>query len=75
MQTIFPLSTGGGLSITTAMYYPPFSDNYDGVGVTPNIEVELSGDAASKSLYKLTDEEDTQLCAAVKALSENAASD
>lgn len=68
MQTIYPLYSGGGLSLTTAMYYPPFSDNYDGIGVIPHIEVELSKEAASKSLYKLTDEEDNQLAAAVEAL-------
>lgn len=68
MQTIYRLETGGGLSLTTAMYNPPFSDNYDGIGVEPHIEVELTEEAASKNLYKLTDEEDNQLAAAVEAL-------
>lgn len=65
MQTMYPLSNGGCLSLTTALYCPPFSENYDGVGVKPDIEAELSGEAAEKNLYKLTDEEDSQLAAAV----------
>ena len=65
MQTIFPLSNGGCLSMTTAMYLPPFSDNYNEIGVKPDVEVELSEEAAKKNIYKLTDEEDNQLAAAV----------
>lgn len=61
MQTMFPLSNGGCLSLTSALYCPPFSDNYNGIGVKPDVESELTGDAATKNLYKLTDEEDTQL--------------
>ena len=71
MQSIIPLSYGGGMKLTTALYYPPFSDNFDGVGVEPDIEVEMEGDAAKKSIYKLTDTEDTQLQAAIATLTEN----
>lgn len=65
MQSMYPLANGGCISLTTALYCPPFSDNYDGIGVTPDVEVELTGEAASKNIYKLTDEEDSQLSAAV----------
>ena len=65
MQSIFPLQSGGALSLTTALYYPPFSDNYDEIGITPDVVVELEGEAAEKNIYKLTDEEDSQLKAAV----------
>lgn len=65
MQTIYKLQSGGALSLTSALYYPPFSDNYDNIGITPDVEVELEGEAANKNIYKLTDEEDTQLAAAV----------
>lgn len=67
MQTIYPLQSGGALSLTSALYYPPFSDNYDEIGIIPDVEVELEGEAAEKSLYKLTDEEDAQLTAAVES--------
>lgn len=70
MQSILPLKDGGGVKLTTALYYPPFSDNFDGVGVEPDIEVEMEGDAAKKSLYVIGDTEDTQLQAAIAAISD-----
>ena len=70
MQSMYPLKNGGCIKLTSALYYPPFSDNYDGVGIKPDVEVTLSEEASKKSVYKLTDEEDDQLKAAVKALTE-----
>ena len=70
MQSMFPLKNGGCIKLTSALYYPPFSDNYDGVGIKPDVEVSLSEEASKKSIYKLTDEEDDQLTAAVKALAD-----
>jgi len=68
MQTTIPLSGGtGAVSVTFRMYNPPFSDNYHGIGIVPDIEVVLESD---KNLYKITDAEDNQLQAAVKALNE-----
>ena len=70
MQSIIPLSFGGGVKLTTALYYPPFSENFDGVGVEPDLEVKMEGEAAKKNLYKLTDTEDTQLQTAIAALAD-----
>jgi len=70
MQSIFPLQSGGALSLTTALYYPPFSENYNEIGITPDVVVELEGEAAEKNIYKLTDEEDTQLKAAVASFAD-----
>lgn len=67
MQTLYPMKNGGCISLTTALYCPPFSDNYNEIGVKPDIESELSEEAAQKNIYKLTDEEDTQLSDAVKS--------
>lgn len=64
-QDIFPLSNGGYLKLTTFLYSPPYSGNYDGVGVIPDVEVYIEGDAASKNILMLTEDEDTQLSAAV----------
>ena len=48
------------------MYYsPPFSENYHGVGITPEIEVTVPEDTV---IPYLTDENDTQLAAAVDHL-------
>lgn len=64
-QDIFPLSNGGYLKLTTFLYSPPYSGNYDGVGVIPDIEVKLEGDAALKNILMLTENEDIQLQTAV----------
>ena len=68
MQTVRQLSDGSAISVTYRYYCPPFSDNYDGVGVTPDIVVELDEALKEKNIYKITDEEDNQLRAAVEAL-------
>ncbi len=66
MQTILPLINGSALRITYRMYKPPFSDNYDGVGIKPHIDIDMAEDVRDISLYKLTDDNDTQLIAAVQ---------
>ena len=68
MQTLYSMKNGGCISLTSALYCPPFSDNYNEIGITPDIVSELSEEAAKKNIYKLTDEEDTQLADAVKSL-------
>ena len=64
MQTTVPLSDNSAVSITYRMYSPPFSENYHGVGIVPDVEVELDEALLSKNIYKITDEEDNQLAAA-----------
>ncbi len=65
MQTLFTLPNGDTLKLTTSTYSPPFSENYNGIGVIPDIEVSLPED---KQYYMLSEEEDTQLQAAIAAL-------
>lgn len=64
MQTTVPLSDNSAVSITYRMYSPPFSENYHGVGIVPDVEVELDESLLTKNIYKITDEEDNQLAAA-----------
>lgn len=64
MQTTVPLSDESAVSVTYRMYNPPFSENYHGVGIVPDVEVELDEALQSKNIYKITDEEDNQLAAA-----------
>ncbi len=71
MQTTIPLRSGGAVSVTYRMYNPPFSENYHGVGIEPDIVVELDESLANKNIYKITDEEDNQLQAAIRALNGN----
>lgn len=74
MQTIIPLSGsrlysgGGAVKMTSAYYNPPFSDNYNGIGITPDVTVTLDEALANKNIYRITDEEDNQLQTAIAQL-------
>ena len=65
MQKIIPLNDGTALDVSVAYFYPPRSDNFEGKGVQPDIQVDLSQDKQSR-FYSLTDDQDDQLQAAVK---------
>ncbi len=67
MQTTYELETGGGVKFTTHKYLPPYSESYDGIGITPNVVEDLDEALKNKSIFLLTDEEDNQLAAAVQA--------
>ena len=66
MQTVVSLPDGSGLSISYRMYNPPYSDNYEGIGVIPDIELPLKDELLEKNFYKITDDEDNQLQTAIK---------
>lgn len=65
MQTIVRLADNSAMRVTYKMYSPPFSDNYNGIGVTPDFIVELMQEAAKQNLYTLKDTEDNQLQEAI----------
>ena len=71
MQSIIPLIDGSALRITCKMYKPPFSEGYDGVGVVPDIDVDLAEEHKNINLNKLTDDIDTQLIRAIEYLNGN----
>lgn len=64
-QTIFGLKSGGAIKLTTSMYTSALTENYDGIGLYPDIETELSDDAKQVNLIKLAEAEDAQLLAAI----------
>lgn len=76
MQSIVSLESfmlPGAMKLTTAFYYPPLSDNYHGVGISPDkgYEVKLSDEADQVNVYSLLDsnqELDNQLSVALSAL-------
>ena len=68
MQKMFKLTDGSAISMTIAYYLPPYSENYHGAGVTPDILCEVSDDLAGININKFTDDNDNQLRAAVAAL-------
>lgn len=68
VQTVIGLADGTGVGISYRLYCPPFSDNFEGVGIAPDVEVTLDESLAGKNIYKITDSEDNQLQKAVEIL-------
>lgn len=68
MQSIIQLPDGAGLSLTTNFYNPPSDVNYDGIGIEPDIKIELDESLKNKSIHKISDEEDNQLAKAYDAV-------
>jgi carboxyl-terminal processing protease len=67
-QSVHSLSNGGIITITSFFYNPPFGENYDGVGIYPDIEVELPDEYKNKNIFTIPQESDTQLQAAISKL-------
>ena len=66
IQTIFTLTDGSGIKLTTNEYYTPKHNSINKVGITPDVEVKLP---EGKSLYTIeNDSEDTQLQKALELL-------
>ena len=63
VQSIVPLSDGGGIRITVSKYYLPSGESISEVGVSPDIFVEEEGEN-----FKLDSPSDNQLSYAVKLL-------
>ena len=68
VQSILALPDGDALSYSYKLYSPPYSDNYEGVGITPDIVIEQEPDVAGINIYKLSETEDTQLRSAIEEL-------
>ena len=71
MQSVLSLPTGGALKYTTNYFNSTETPNFDGVGITPEIYVELSEENSGKSYFEISDEEDNQLMSAYEALKNN----
>ena len=67
MQSLYTLDDGSGVRISTYYYNPPCGINYEGIGITPDIEFEMPEELAER-FYQLTPEEDVQLQAAITAV-------
>ncbi|MSP06289.1 MAG: S41 family peptidase [Candidatus Fonsibacter sp.] len=64
VQSIMPLSNGGGLRLTTAKYYLPSGETIEEIGVQPDIKIEQQ-----KDNFKINDPtNDNQLIYALKLL-------
>ncbi len=66
VQSILDLQDGTALKLTTAKYYTPNGNNIHGVGITPDVEIDLPEELKTK--VSLTVEEDVQLQKAMEIL-------
>ena len=66
VQSVFDLQDGTALKLTTAKYYTPDGNDIHGVGITPDVEIDLPEEL--KSEVTLTVEEDVQLQKAIEVL-------
>lgn len=69
MQTVYPLSDGSMLILTTNLYNPPKGENYHGIGVEPSIKIQMT-DEMMQNFNKLTREEDIQFQEALREITE-----
>lgn len=67
MQSNIPLKDGSAIRITTAKFNPPKSENFEGVGLTPDFVEPMEQEKIDR-YYELTYEEDNQLQRAVAEL-------
>ena len=66
IQTLLSLKDGSGLKITTEQYFTPKGTTIHKAGIKPDEEVKLPDTV--KSVYKLEENEDTQLKKAIEML-------
>ncbi|MCI8663379.1 MAG: S41 family peptidase [Hungatella sp.] len=66
VQSLLPLGDGTAIKLTTAHYYTPSGFDLHGVGLTPDVEVDLDEELKTKAVVEKS--EDNQLQAAIEAL-------
>ena len=69
VQSALEFTDGSGIKLTTARYYTPSGECIHGVGIEPDITLELDEDAATiYGINNLPPEQDNQLQAAIQVL-------
>lgn len=68
VQSIIPLNDGTAVKVTVSKYFTPNGRNIHGIGIEPDIEVELDAETANQVIIDYKD--DTQLQKAVEVLKE-----
>ena len=67
-QRAVMLSDGSVVFVTSVLYNPPYSDNYNGIGLFPDYEVVLTEKWQNTNLFLIPHEEDNQLIAAIDVI-------
>ncbi|MBR6407128.1 MAG: PDZ domain-containing protein [Clostridia bacterium] len=68
MQDLFAFKDGSAINLTTSLFNPPYSPNFNGVGILPDYEVPLS--SGITNFFLVNEETDTQLQFAVQKMFE-----
>ena len=68
-QSVFELTDGSGIKITIGKFYSPNGNNFNGVGITPDVELEYENTAGDDADYSY--ETDNQLQKAIELLTED----
>lgn len=69
VQSVLEFPDGSGVKLTTAQYFTPSGEYIHGVGIEPDVEVELDEDAVTLyGINNLPHEEDAQLQKAIEVL-------
>jgi carboxyl-terminal processing protease len=68
-QVVYQLSDGSAVGVSIGKYFTPWGVSLEGVGITPDVPVEVTQEQAS-GIYAgtLNPMEDPQILAAIKAL-------
>lgn len=66
VQKVIPLSDGTAVKLTISKYFTPNGRNIHGIGITPDIEIELSKDMQKEVIIPI--DKDNQLQKAIKLL-------
>ena len=65
IQTIYSLTDGSGIKLTTNEYYTPKHNSINKVGIKPDIEIEFP---ENENIYAVEEKNDTQLQKAIEIL-------
>jgi carboxyl-terminal processing protease len=71
VQTIFPLIDGSGLRLTTAKYYLPSKRSIHGIGIEPDINIEIKKDnetSQSEDILKIKSDDPLKDPTMIKAI-------
>ncbi len=66
VQNLIPLGDGTAIKLTTSHYYTPSGFDLHGVGLEPDVEIELNEELRTQAVVEKS--EDNQLLAAIEAL-------
>lgn len=70
VQTVFPFFDGSGISLTVAKYYTPNGICIHGIGIEPDVEVDMPDEYKDMYASAVEYEKDTQLQKAIEIIKE-----